>query len=41
MILGIIGLRNVSANPEVKGTAHAWIGATKFLVLIAEDSNMC
>ena len=26
MILGIIGLRNVRANPEVKGTAHAWIG---------------
>ena len=26
MILGIIGPRNVRANPEVKGTAHAWIG---------------
>lgn len=26
MILGIIGLRNVRANPEVKGKAHALIG---------------
>ena len=36
MILGIIGLRNVRANPEVKGTAHAWIGivsGTVFLLL--------
>ena len=36
MILRIIGLRNVRANPEVKGTAHAWIGivsGTVFLLL--------
>ena len=26
MILSIKGLKNVKANPEVKGTAHAWIG---------------
>ena len=36
MILGIKGLKNVKANPEVKGTAHAWIGiisGTVFLLL--------
>ena len=26
IILGVIGLRRVKENPEVKGTAHAWIG---------------
>lgn len=26
LILGIIGLRKVSREPEVHGTAHAWIG---------------
>ncbi|MFL3665038.1 MAG: DUF4339 domain-containing protein [Verrucomicrobiota bacterium] len=26
IILGVIGLRRVNENPEVKGTAHAWIG---------------
>ena len=26
IILGVIGLRKVKENPEVKGTAHAWIG---------------
>ena len=25
-ILGIVGLRNVKKNPELRGTAHAWIG---------------
>ena len=36
MILGMKGLKNVKANPEVKGTAHAWIGiisGTVFLLL--------
>jgi len=26
IILGVIGLRRVKENPEIKGTAHAWIG---------------
>ena len=26
LILGIIGLKKVKANPEAKGTVHAWIG---------------
>lgn len=26
VILGVIGLRNVKREPEVKGTVHAWIG---------------
>ncbi len=26
IILGVIGLRRVKENSEVKGTAHAWIG---------------
>ena len=26
LILGIIGLKKVNANPEAKGTVHAWIG---------------
>jgi len=26
IVLGVIGLRRVKENPEVKGTAHAWIG---------------
>jgi hypothetical protein len=26
LILGIIGLRKVRQNPQLKGTAHAWIG---------------
>jgi hypothetical protein len=25
-VLGIMGLRNVKRNPEVRGTVHAWIG---------------
>lgn len=25
-ILGIVGLRAVKQNPELRGTAHAWIG---------------
>ena len=25
-ILGLIGLRRARANPELKGTVHAWIG---------------
>ena len=36
LVLGIKGLRNVSENPEVKGTAHAWIGIVSgsfFLIL--------
>lgn len=36
IILGIKGLKNVKANPEVKGTAHACIGiisGTVFLLL--------
>ena len=36
LVLGIKGLRNVSGNPEVKGTAHAWIGIVSgsfFLIL--------
>ena len=26
IILGVIGLRRVKENPEIKGTVHAWIG---------------
>lgn len=26
LVLGFLGLRDVKANPQVKGTAHAWIG---------------
>lgn len=26
VVLGILGLRYVKANPTAKGTAHAWIG---------------
>ncbi len=26
LVLGIIGFRKVRANPEVRGTVHAWIG---------------
>lgn len=26
LALGFLGLRDVKANPQVKGTAHAWIG---------------
>ena len=36
LVLGIKGLRNVNKNPEVKGTAHAWIGIVSgsfFLIL--------
>ena len=28
VVCGIIGLRNKSANPAVKGSVHAWIGIT-------------
>ena len=36
LVLGIKGLRNVSENPEAKGTVHAWIGIVSgsvFLIL--------
>ena len=36
IVLGVKGLRNVKKNPEVKGTAHAWIGILSgsfFLIL--------
>ena len=36
IVLGVKGLRNVKENPEVKGTAHAWIGILSgsfFLIL--------
>ena len=36
LVLGIKGLRNVSENPELKGTAHASIGIVSgsfFLIL--------
>jgi len=26
IILGIVGLRNRARNPQIKGTAHAWVG---------------
>lgn len=26
LILGIVGLRRVKANPAIRGTVHAWIG---------------
>jgi hypothetical protein len=26
VVLGILGLRKVKAQPEVRGTVHAWIG---------------
>ena len=36
IILGVIGLKKVKANPQLKGTAHAWIGiisGSVFLIL--------
>lgn len=26
LVLGIMGLRNVGRNPQMKGTVHAWVG---------------
>ena len=34
IILGIIGLRNVSLNPEVKGTAHGWVAIVGGAVIL-------
>ena len=37
IILGVIGLRRVKENPEVKGTVHAWIGilSRSFFLLLS------